>query len=44
MAFDYVRRVAADGNALNHIGIKRTLSEKSVATVFVDAVLLVFSQ
>jgi hypothetical protein len=44
MAFDHVRGVAADGNALDYIGIKRTLSEESVVTVFVGAAFLVFSQ
>src|ERR1044071_6259614 len=44
MALNHLRRVAADGNALDYIGIKRTLSEESVATVFVGAVLLVFCQ
>src|SRR5437763_11961557 len=44
MALDHLRRIAADGNALDYIGIKCTLSKESVATVLVGAVLLVFRQ
>ena len=42
MALDHVRRIAADGNALDHVGIKRALSEEFVATVLVRAVSSVF--
>ena len=44
MRLDHLRRVAADGNAFDHVGIKRALGEKLVAAVFVGAVLFVFGE
>ena len=35
MALDHVRRIAADGDALDHVGVKRALGEKAIPAVLV---------
>jgi hypothetical protein len=44
MTLNDMRGITSDGNTLDYIGIKRTLSEEPVVAVFVGAVFLVFSQ
>src|ERR1700719_2304071 len=44
MALDYLRGIAADGNAFDHVGIKCALREKFVAAAFVSSIMLIFGE
>ena len=44
MALDHLRRVAADGDTLNYIGVKCALGEKTIAIMLVRSVLPLFGE